>query len=103
MEISHMIALGSLIVAAIALIVGFVQRGKANVSRDQQIADKLDVQTQMMRDVKNTVDKLDGKLDNHTERITKIEAEQGNIYRRLDRLEGRCERHFGPSMHDKEQ
>ena len=102
MGVSQLIALGSLIVAAIALVVGFVQRGKADVTRDQQIVDKLDVQTETMRDIKSTVDKLDGKMDNHSERIAKIESEQGNIYRRLDRLEGRCERHFGPSMHDKE-
>lgn len=102
MEISHMIALGSLLVAAISLVVGFVQRSKAATSRDQQIVDKLDVQNQMMRDVKATVDKLDGKMDNHAERIARIESEQNNIYRRLDRIEGRCERHFGPSMHDKE-
>jgi predicted nuclease with TOPRIM domain len=102
MEISHLIALGSLLVAAIALVVSFIQRGKAAVSRDQQIVDKLDNQTEMVRDVKSTVDKLDGKMDNHSERIAKIESEQNNIYRRLDRLEGRCERHFGPSMHDKE-
>lgn len=102
MDISQLVALGSLAVAAIALIVGFVQRGKADVSRDQQIVDKLDTQSELMREMKSTVDKLDGKLDNHSERITKIEAEQDNIYRRLDRIEGRCERHFGPSMYDKE-
>lgn len=99
MEISHLIALGSLLVAAIALVVSFIQRGKAAVSRDQQIVDKLDNQTEMVRDVKSTVDKLDGKMDNHSERIAKIESEQTNIYRRLDIIEGRCERHFGPSTH----
>lgn len=99
MEFSQLVALCSLIVAAIALIVSFIERGKAAVSRDQQIVDKLDNQTEMVSEVKTTVDKLDGKMDNHSERIAKIESEQGNIYRRLDTLEGRCERHFGPSKH----
>ena len=95
-----LVSLGSLAVAAIALIVGFIQRGKSATARDQRIEDKLDNQSSMVRDVKTTVDKLDGKMDNHAERIAKIESDQINIYKRLDRIEGRCERHFGPSQHE---
>ena len=98
--VSDLIALGSLAVAAIALVVGFVQRGKSAISRDQRIEDKLDNQSNMVLDVKTTVDKLDGKMDSHAERIAKIESDQNNIYRRLDRIEGRCERHFGPSQYE---
>ena len=100
MEFSQLVALGSLIIAAISLIVGFVARNKQAASRDQRIEDKLDSQGEMMRDVKTVVDKLDGKTDDHSVRIARIEGEVDNIYRRVDRLEGRCERHFGPSMHD---
>lgn len=94
------VALGSLAVAAISMVVGFFRDNKREAARDQKLEDKLDSQSEVMRDVKTTVDKLDGKMDNHAERIARIESEQGNIYRRLDRIEGRCERHFGPSQHD---
>lgn len=97
---SEWIALGSLAVAAIALIVGFVQRGKAATARDQRIEDKLDSLGGSMKNVERTVDKLDGKTDDHSVRIARIEGEMDNIYRRIDRVEGRCERHFGPSLHD---
>ena len=97
---SEWIALGSLAVAAIALIVGFVQRGKAATARDQRIEDKLDSLGSSMKNVERTVDKLDGKTDDHSVRIARIEGEVDNIYRRIDRVEGRCERHFGPSLHD---
>ena len=100
MEFNQLIALGSLAIAAISLIVGFVARNKQAASRDQRIEDKLDSQGEMMRDVKSVVDKLDGKTDDHSVRIARIEGEVDNIYRRVDRLEGRCERHFGPSTHD---
>ena len=96
----ELIALGSLAVAAISMIVGFVQRNKAAAARDQLVIDKLDSQTDTMRDIKNTVDKLDGKTDDHSVRIARLEGEVDNAYRRIDRLEGRCERHFGPSLHD---
>lgn len=97
---SELIALGSLAVAAIALIVGFIQRGKAATARDQRIEDKLDSLGGSMKNVERTVDKLDGKTDDHSVRIARIEGEVDNIYRRIDRVEGRCERHFGPSLHD---
>ena len=97
---SEWIALGSLAVAAIAMVVGFIQRNKEAASRDQRIEDKLDSQCDMMREVKDLVSKLDSKTDDHSVRLARLEGEMDNAYRRIDRIEGRCERHFGPSMHD---
>lgn len=34
------------------------------------------------------------------ERTYRTEQDITNIYHRVDRIEGRCERHFGPSAHD---
>lgn len=34
------------------------------------------------------------------ERTYKAEQDIANIYYRVDRIEGRCERHFGHSAHD---
>lgn len=42
------------------------------------------------------------KHNNLMERTYKNEQDVTNLYHRVDRIEGRCERHFGPSMHDKE-
>ena len=38
--------------------------------------------------------------NNFVERTYKVEQDVTNLYHRVDRLEGRCERHFGPSLHD---
>lgn len=100
MDYSQLIALGSLAVAAISLVVGFVARNKQAAARDQRIEDKLDGLGGSMRNVERTVEKLDGKTDDHSVRLAKLEGEMDNAYRRIDRIEGRCERHFGPSMHD---
>ena len=97
---SDLISLGSLAVAAIALIVGFAQRSKATAARDQLVIDKIDNQTNEIREIKTTIDKVDGKTDDHSVRIARLEGEMNDHRRRLDRVEGRCERHFGPSMHD---
>lgn len=34
------------------------------------------------------------------ERTYKNEQDITNMYHRIDRIEGRCERHFGPSQHE---
>jgi septal ring factor EnvC (AmiA/AmiB activator) len=102
MTVSEIIALGSLIVAAICAVSGRLRRDKDSAARDQEIVDKLDVQNEMVREIKTSVDKLDGKIDDHSVRIARLEGEVDNAYRRIDRLEGRCERHFGPSLHDKD-
>ena len=34
------------------------------------------------------------------ERTYKSEQDITNLYHRVDRIEGRCERHFGPSQHE---
>ena len=94
------IALGSLLVAALALVLNYLRGNRKDAARDQRIEDKLDGITASLAKVEQTIDKLDGKTDDHSIRITRIEGEMDNIYRRLDRVESRCERHFGPSLHD---
>lgn len=97
---SEWIALGSLGVAALGLIVGFVMRSKAAAARDQLVLDKLDNIDTSVNGVKTTVDNLDRKTDDHSVRIARLEGEVDNAYRRIDRIEGRCDRHFGVSKHD---
>lgn len=38
--------------------------------------------------------------NNFVERTYKNEQDITNLYHRVDRLEGRCERHFGPTQHE---
>lgn len=94
------ISLGSLAVAAIALVLSYLRTNKLDAARDQKIEDKLDNQSELLGDVKDTLGKLDGKIDDHSVRIARLEGELDNAYRRIDRIEGRCERHFGPSAHE---
>lgn len=94
------VALGSLAVAIVSLVLSYLRSNKLEVARDQKIEDKLDNQSDLLGDVKNTLGKLDGKIDDHSVRIARLEGELDNAYRRIDRIEGRCERHFGPSQHE---
>lgn len=94
------VALGSLAVAIVSLVLSYLRSNKLEAARDQKLEDKLDNQSELLGDVKDTLVKLDGKIDDHSVRIARLEGELDNAYRRIDRIEGRCERHFGPSAHN---
>jgi len=50
----------------------------------------------LIGDLKEDVEKHNSVM----ERTYKNEQDITNIYHRVDRIEGRCERHFGPSVHE---
>lgn len=50
----------------------------------------------LISDLKEDVEKHNSVM----ERTYKNEQDITNIYHRVDRIEGRCERHFGPSVHE---
>lgn len=62
------------------------------------VTNKLTKLETMVADLRGDVE----KHNNLMERTYKTEQDVTNLYHRVDRIEGRCERHFGPSMHDKE-
>lgn len=50
----------------------------------------------LIEDLKSDVEKHNSLV----ERTYRAEQDITNLYHRVDRIEGRCERHFGPSAHD---
>lgn len=62
------------------------------------VSNKLTKLETMVADLRVDVE----KHNNLMERTSRTEQDVTNLYHRVDRIEGRCERHFGPSMHDKE-
>ena len=61
--------------------------------------------TNKLTKLETMVGDLRGDVEKHNdlmERTYKTEQDVTNLYHRVDRIEGRCERHFGPSAHDKE-
>ena len=60
------------------------------------ITNKLTKLETMVADLRADVE----KHNNLMERTYKNEQDVTNLYHRVDRLEGRCERHFGPTQHE---
>lgn len=79
----------SAIVAALALMYTLLKDRKGDVSSSQAIRDKLDYISDNTRDTREDVRALDRKLDNHAERLTKIEMKVKEHDKRIDNMEKR--------------
>lgn len=98
MEINEIIALGSLVVAAIALLSSRVKDTKAEAARHQLVDDKLDRNNELARETRDAVRDIERKLDDHAQRLVKVEADIDTLYRRVGRIEKNIDVRFAPEL-----
>lgn len=98
MEINEIIALGSLVVAAIALLSSRVKDTKADAARHQLVDDKLDRNNELARETRDAVRDIERKLDDHAQRLVKVEADIDTLYRRVGRIEKNIDVRFAPEL-----
>ena len=91
----QLISLASVILAAIVAIASFARGAKADSMERQAAADKLDEIGRGLSETRAVVERLDGKLDSHADRIARAEVRLDEHERRLKTVEDRCERHMG--------
>lgn len=101
-NLDQLIAMSSLLVAAIVAIANSKRNSKANVDmlrkeaeRQQRISDKLETIGSSVDETRAMVQLIDNKLEQHGTQITRLEAKVDEQERRITVLEKRCERHFG--------
>lgn len=92
---AYIVGIGGLAISALTLIIGYLRSSKKDAAEEQALADKLEHIGTGVNTLNSKMDTLADKIDNHSNRITALETELNNVYRRLDRLETRCETHFG--------
>jgi peptidoglycan hydrolase CwlO-like protein len=91
----QLIALTSVILAAIVAVTSFARNAKADSMERQAAADKLDEIGRGVAETRAVVERLDGKLDSHADRIARAETRLEEHERRIKTVEERCERHMG--------
>lgn len=101
-NLDQLIAMSSLLVAAIVAIANSKRNSKANIDmlrkeaeRQQRISDKLAAIGSSVDETRAMVQLIDNKLEQHGTQITRLEAKVDEQERRITVLEKRCERHFG--------
>jgi len=95
MTLDQLIALAAMGVSAITLIVGFVRNGHQAAAESQRISDQLASIRETTERTADKMDVLNEKLDDHTWRLARAEQDVANLKARVDRIEERCDRHFG--------
>lgn len=91
----QLISLASVILAAIVAVASFAKSAKTDSMERQSAADKLDEIGRGVAETRAVVERLDGKLDSHADRIARAEVRLDEHERRLKTVEDRCERHMG--------
>lgn len=89
MTTGEVVAIVSAIVAALALAFNLLKDKREQYLSSQGIRDKLDYISDNTRDTREDVRALDRKLDNHAERLTKIEMKVKEHDKRIDNMERR--------------
>lgn len=95
--LDQLIALAAMAVSAITLVVGFVRSGHQAAADSQRISDQLATIRETTERTAEKMDDLDVKIDDHTGRLARAEQDVINLRARVDRIEQRCDRHFGNS------
>jgi chromosome segregation ATPase len=104
----QLVALGGTIIGAIGMVMTFRRDSSSERRRldamaaeraaeRQVVTDKLDSQTDMIRETRDTVREMNRQLADHSREIASMESRMGEFDRRLTVVEKRCERRGGVS------
>lgn len=82
------------LISLIAVIISFVtiytsinSRTKADIRHEQATSDKLDRLFDMSKETNETVKSMNKKIDDHAERLARLESDNEAVFRRLKRIE----------------
>ena len=81
------VTLGSLLVAAMALVGTQARTARSEHERDQGVRDKLDSIKEAVDRTQRTLERMDGKLDDHGTRLARVEEQISTLFSRVKRLE----------------
>lgn len=87
LQMSDLIALCSLALAALGMLVGFWRGSRGNAARDQLVSDKLDRAVEMAKETRDTVREMSRKLDDHGLSLARHTEQIASLFQRVERLE----------------
>lgn len=93
---SELIAALSLVLALVVFVLSVRKDGRTDSARDQMIMDKLNQNMELAKETRDTVRKLNDKIDVHGETLARHSEQINTLFNRVKAVEDRCERHFGP-------
>lgn len=86
-EWGELISLLAVIISLVTVSVNIFGRSKIETRNEQKMYDKLDRVTEISKETNETVKAMSAKIDDHAERLARIESDRDTIFRRLRRIE----------------
>lgn len=84
---SELISLVAVIVSCVTVCIGVFGRSKNETRNEQRMFDKLDHLSDMSKETNETVKSMNAKIDDHSERLARLESDNETVFRRLKRIE----------------
>ena len=84
---SELISFLALLISFATVSIGVFGRSKNETRNEQRMFDKLDRLNEMSRDTNETVKAMNAKIDDHSERLARLESDNETVFRRLKRIE----------------
>lgn len=73
-------------------------RSQKDAQQDQRLIDRLDRLNETTHDTRDDLKNLSAKIDDYGNRLTKAETDIQSIYRRVGRIESRCDKYMHPIL-----
>ena len=81
------ISLISVCIAFATICISLFGRSKSETQNEQKMFDKIDHLSELSRETNETVKAMNIKIDDHAERLARLESDNETIFRRLKRIE----------------
>lgn len=89
MEVSTVISLGALLIALLGLLLNGRKESRSDAANTARMEAKLDNANAGISDIRVDVRSMQNTLQNHSDRLAKVEARARSNTHRLNRLDGR--------------
>lgn len=95
---SELISLMAVCISFATICISLFSRSKKDTQNEQRLLDKLDRLNETTHETRDDVRSLTEKIDDYGNRLTKAETDIQSIYRRIGRVENRCDKYLHPVM-----
>lgn len=83
----ELFSLLAVIISFATISISVFGKSKTDTRNEQKMFDKLDRLSDVSKETNETVKAMSAKIDDHAERLAKIESDRDTIFRRLKRIE----------------
>lgn len=83
----ELISLLAVVISFVTICITLYSRSKTDTQNEQKMFDKLDRLSEISRETNETVKQMNVKVNDHSQRLARLESNEESVFRRLKRIE----------------